>query len=335
MVDTQTGAVLAMYSNPTYDPNRIVNPDFDAARVGPRGTPRGARQPAAGQRLPGALHARVDVQGADDRHRPRGRGGLPRQPVRARHRVDAAADVEPDPELRRHRTAAATSARCSGAAATCRSPRRPSTSASPGWSTGCSRVGRRRADAVHRTCSLVRRRARSATRAASSDRLPLLAMRGFGQQEDQMVPLHMAMVAAAVANNGVMMKPYVVASTTDSQGRTLTRTRPEEWLRPISRGDRGDAQLADAERRHRRHGELLPASQRRRPGRRQDGHGAAQRRRPAGAVERLDHRLRPRRPAALRRGRRAPGQPRGVAGTGGRLAGPIAQQMLNEALANG
>ena len=26
--------------------------------------------------------------------------------------------------------------------------------------------------------------------------LPLLAMRGFGQQEDQMVPLHMAMVAA-------------------------------------------------------------------------------------------------------------------------------------------
>ena len=37
-----------------------------------------------------------------------------------------------------------------------------------------------------------------------------------------MVPLHMAMVAAAVANNGVMMKPYVVASTTDSQGRTLT-----------------------------------------------------------------------------------------------------------------
>ena len=44
----------------------------------------------------------------------------------------------------------------------------------------------------------------------------------------------MAMVAAAVANNGVMMKPYVVASTTDSQGRTLTRTTPEEWMRPIS-----------------------------------------------------------------------------------------------------
>jgi peptidoglycan glycosyltransferase len=33
MLDVQTGAVLAMYSNPTYDPNRIVDPDFDAARV--------------------------------------------------------------------------------------------------------------------------------------------------------------------------------------------------------------------------------------------------------------------------------------------------------------
>src|SRR5262249_1148868 len=43
--------------------------------------------------------------------------------------------------------------------------------------------------------------------------LPLLAMRGFGQNEDQMVPLHMAMVASTVANNGRMMKPYVVQET--------------------------------------------------------------------------------------------------------------------------
>ena len=33
MLDVQTGAVLAMYSNPTYDPNLIVDPDFDAARA--------------------------------------------------------------------------------------------------------------------------------------------------------------------------------------------------------------------------------------------------------------------------------------------------------------
>ena len=166
--------------------------------------------------------------------------------------------------------------------------------------------------------------------------LPLLAMRGFGQQEDQMVPLHMAMVAAAVANGGVMMKPYVVASTTDSQGRTLTRTRPEEWLRPISpetaatlnslmqsvatdgtascclqlnsgipvAAKTGTAQLNEAGQPERSNAWIIAFA-------------------PADAP-------------AVRGGRRAARQPpRCSAGTGGRLAGPIAQQMLNEAFANG
>ncbi len=64
--------------------------------------------------------------------------------------------------------------------------------------------------------------------------LPLLAMRGFGQNDTQMVPLHMAMVAAAVANDGVMLKPHVVAATLDHAGRTISRTKPEVWTRPIS-----------------------------------------------------------------------------------------------------
>lgn len=65
--------------------------------------------------------------------------------------------------------------------------------------------------------------------------LPLLAMRGFGQNEDQMVPLHMAMVAAAVANDGEMMAPYVVEAEIDHGGRVIEQARPEVWQRPISR----------------------------------------------------------------------------------------------------
>ncbi len=64
--------------------------------------------------------------------------------------------------------------------------------------------------------------------------LPLVAMRGFGQNEVQMVPLHMAMVAATVANGGEMMQPYVVDATIDHSGRVLERTEPEVWKRPIS-----------------------------------------------------------------------------------------------------
>lgn len=66
------------------------------------------------------------------------------------------------------------------------------------------------------------------------DNLPLLAIRGFGQNDDQMVPLHMAMVAAAVANDGAMMAPYVVDAEVDHGGRIIDQTEPTVWKRPIS-----------------------------------------------------------------------------------------------------
>jgi peptidoglycan glycosyltransferase len=49
----------------------------------------------------------------------------------------------------------------------------------------------------------------------------------------------MAMAAAAVANGGVMMKPYVVDAELDHQGRVLNRTQPEAWKTPITPGTAG------------------------------------------------------------------------------------------------
>lgn len=66
------------------------------------------------------------------------------------------------------------------------------------------------------------------------DDLPLLAIGGFGQGNTSMVPLQMAMVAAAIANGGVMMQPYVVEATYDHGGRLLERTDPTVWKRPMS-----------------------------------------------------------------------------------------------------
>ena len=43
-------------------------------------------------------------------------------------------------------------------------------------------------------------------------------MRGFGQNDVQMVPLHMAMVAATVANDGVWMQPHLVREIVDGDG---------------------------------------------------------------------------------------------------------------------
>ena len=59
-----------------------------------------------------------------------------------------------------------------------------------------------------------------------------------------MVPLHMCMVAATVANGGRMMSPYIVDATLAHDGSVLTRTSPTIWKQPISVGHRRHAQRA-------------------------------------------------------------------------------------------
>lgn len=66
------------------------------------------------------------------------------------------------------------------------------------------------------------------------ENLPLLAIGGFGQGNTQMVPLHMAAIAAAVANKGAMMRPYVIDSTRDHDGDLLDRTAPRIWRQVMS-----------------------------------------------------------------------------------------------------
>ncbi len=66
------------------------------------------------------------------------------------------------------------------------------------------------------------------------DNIPLLAIRGFGQNEDAVTPLQMAMIAGSVANGGNMMSPYVVAETRDHDGRALSRAEPKVWRTPMT-----------------------------------------------------------------------------------------------------
>ena len=57
----------------------------------------------------------------------------------------------------------------------------------------------------------------------------------FGQEALLATPIQMAMVAAGVANTGVVMKPYVVGRVTSPGGRVLSRTRPHKLARAIGR----------------------------------------------------------------------------------------------------
>ncbi len=58
-----------------------------------------------------------------------------------------------------------------------------------------------------------------------------LADTGFGQGELQVTPLQMAMVAAAIANDGMMMRPFLVAEIVRPDGTMVVRNGP----RPIRR----------------------------------------------------------------------------------------------------
>jgi penicillin-binding protein A len=56
----------------------------------------------------------------------------------------------------------------------------------------------------------------------------------FGQERMQVTPLQMAMVAAGIANGGVVMRPYVVEKVTAPDGGTVTQTKPHALSRAVS-----------------------------------------------------------------------------------------------------
>jgi len=57
----------------------------------------------------------------------------------------------------------------------------------------------------------------------------------FGQERLQVTPLQMAMIAATIANHGVTMRPHLIERVVSPGGNTITHLRPEQLGRPIKR----------------------------------------------------------------------------------------------------
>lgn len=62
----------------------------------------------------------------------------------------------------------------------------------------------------------------------------ILAQASIGQNDVKATPLHMAMVAAAIANDGTMMTPHVVAEVRDADGGVYDRVDPSVWRTAMS-----------------------------------------------------------------------------------------------------
>ncbi len=63
---------------------------------------------------------------------------------------------------------------------------------------------------------------------------PLLAQAAIGQNDVAATPLQMALVAAAVANDGQVMQPYVVQEVRNVRGDAVSTPNPRTWLNPLS-----------------------------------------------------------------------------------------------------
>ncbi|HUP85384.1 MAG TPA: penicillin-binding protein 2 [Acidimicrobiales bacterium] len=64
--------------------------------------------------------------------------------------------------------------------------------------------------------------------------LPGLAKSAIGQESVRATPLQMALVAAGVINGGSIMKPHLLAEVKDSDGNSVREYEPGEWKRPVS-----------------------------------------------------------------------------------------------------
>lgn len=66
--------------------------------------------------------------------------------------------------------------------------------------------------------------------------IPALAQSAIGQNDVSATPLQMAMVAAAVANDGTIMTPHVLRDVRDTDGNIVRTYKPKPWTTAMDRG---------------------------------------------------------------------------------------------------
>lgn len=61
-----------------------------------------------------------------------------------------------------------------------------------------------------------------------------IALSGIGQGSVRMTPLQVAMISAAIANDGDLMEPYLIQSVRDSDLELVSQTKPSRYKSPFS-----------------------------------------------------------------------------------------------------
>lgn len=73
---------------------------------------------------------------------------------------------------------------------------------------------------------------------------PLLAQAAIGQNDVAATPLQMALVAAAIANDGQIMQPFVVQEVRNIRGDAVSTPNPRSWLSALSSSNANELRAA-------------------------------------------------------------------------------------------
>jgi peptidoglycan glycosyltransferase len=229
-LDPKTGAILAMYSNPTFDPNKLATHSTKAAEAAYRAilaTPGGPlNSPAYRQTwFPGSTFKIVTASAVYDHQ--------PQLVTQAQPQLQAL--TLPQTNLKLHNFAGEV---CGGALPELFKVSCDTGFGQIGLDLGASSLySEAHAFGFDQVPPIdLPFAAKSYFPPASSfaQALPTLAYSAIGQEDVQASPLQMAMAAGAIADQGVIMTPHILDHVTNSQNQTVETYKPSQWLRATS-----------------------------------------------------------------------------------------------------
>lgn len=224
-LDPSTGAILAMVNQPSYDPNRLASHDFDKVRKAWKKLQNNEDQPMLNRATqealpPGSTFKLVTAAAAMDKL-----GLSPDDMVKAGptlHFDGMGYTLQNE-----------NGSTCGGSRITLQQALDVSCNVSFGWMAG--KVGQKAlAEQAHAfgfgqdyLDSLPMNPSQFTAKDGENLNAPELAQTGIGQFEVAATPLQMAMVTAAIANGGDLMKPYVVSKVRSPDLKVIDSTDPE------------------------------------------------------------------------------------------------------------
>lgn len=228
VLEPSTGEVVALWSNPSYDPAPLAAHDFAAATAAFDGYTADPTNPMLARAYrerypPGSTFKVVTAATAIDTGTAGPETGYP-----ALRFLDL---PQSDKQLRNFGSSS-----CGGSMAESFRRSCNTTFGQIGLDLGEKLVDGMRAFGIGEDVPFDLPEARSGGPAAGTfeKNKPSFANAAIGQGDIAVTPLQMATVAAAIANGGVLMAPHVVREVRDEDGQVVRRIGPDEWKRAVS-----------------------------------------------------------------------------------------------------